>query len=74
MYYAKVNWYDEYNEKDIISHIIICASNWNDAMQKINNSFTWLNSIEMRQVQAEEVDVVFINEDAVESILKENDW
>lgn len=74
MYYAKVNWYNDFNENDEIVHIIICASDWNEAMQKINGEFKYINSIEMRQIQSDKCDVVYITENILKVIEEENGW
>jgi len=50
MYYAKVNWYNDYDEKDIITHIMIPAADYNEAMQVITSQFSYINSIEMKLV------------------------
>lgn len=72
MYFAKVNWYNDYEEKDIISCMIICASNWNEAMEKVSGQFNYINSIQMDQIDSTECDVVYITEDMLDGILKEN--
>ena len=74
MYYAKVNWYNSYSEDDEIVHMIICAGDWNEAMQKLNGQFDYINSIEMRQIQSDKCDVVYIIEDILDVIEKENGW
>ena len=72
MYYACVNWYDDYRERDMINHIMICAADWNDAMQKITEHFTWINSIEMEEVDSSEHSVVFLPENLVQDVIAEN--
>ena len=72
MYYAKVNWFNTVDEEDCISFMLIPAEDWNDAMQKITNEFDWINSIEMEEVDSTECDLVFIPEDLVERVIKEN--
>lgn len=74
MYYAKVNWYNDYDESDEISHLIVCADGWNEAMQKINGEFSYINSIEMRQIQSDKCDVVFITEEILDTIEQQNEW
>ena len=74
MYFAKVNWYNDYEEKDIISCMIICASNWNEAMEKVSGQFSFINSINMEQIYYEKCDVVYITEDMLDGILKENSF
>lgn len=74
MYFAKVNWYNDYDEKDVISCMIICANGWNEAMEKISKQFTWINSIQMDQLDSDECDVVYITEDMLDGILKENSY
>ena len=74
MYYAKVNWFDTYKEEDSISHMLIPAVNWNDTMQKISGEFEFINSIEMKEVNFEKCDVVYLLEDVVEAVIEENTY
>ena len=72
MYYAKVNWFDTIKEEDSVSHMLIPAADWNDAMQKISGQFEFINSVEMKEVNFEKCDVVFLPEDVVEAVIEEN--
>jgi len=72
MYYAKVNWFNVYNEEDCISHMLIPAADWNNAMQKISSEFEFINSIEMKEVNFGKCDVVYLPEDSVASVIEEN--
>ena len=74
MYYAKVNWFDTIKQEDSVSHLLIPAANWNDAMQKISGEFEFINSIEMKEVNFEKCDVIYLPEDSVASIIEENTY
>lgn len=50
MYYVKVNWYDRFREEDRVSHMLICAEGWNEAMLKVNDCFEDINSVDMRHI------------------------
>ena len=74
MYYAKVNWFDTYKEEDSVSHLLIPATDWNDAMQKVSGEFEFINSIEMKEINFEKYDVVYLPEDVVEAVIEENTY
>ena len=74
MYYAKVNWFDTYKEEDSVSHLLIPAADWNDAMQKVSGQFDFINSIEMKEINFEKYDVVYLPEDVVEAVIEENTY
>ena len=74
MYYAKVNWFDTYKEEDAVSYLLIPTANWNDAMQKVSGEFEFINSIEMKEVNFEKGDVIYLPEDSVASIIEENTY
>ena len=74
MYYAKVNWFNEFKETDTISHVIVLGTDWNEAMAKINDEFTYINSIEMTQLHDIACNVVYITEDMIDGIIMENNW
>ena len=50
MYYAKVNWFDKLKEEDFVSHLLIPAADWNDAMLKVSRQFEFINSVEMKEI------------------------
>lgn len=72
MYYAKVNWFDTIKEEDSVSYMIIPAADWNDAMQKVSSQFDFINSVEMKEINFEKCDVIFLPEDVVEAVIEEN--
>lgn len=74
MYYAKVNWFDSLKEEDVIEFIIISAKDWNDAMQKITDEFTEINSIEMIEISNVERSIIYVPESSIEFILNENGY
>ena len=74
MYYAKVNWFDRIKEEDSLSYLLIPAIDWNDAMQKICVEFEFINSVEMKEVNFEKCEVVYLPEDVVEAVIEENTY
>ena len=75
MYYAIVNWYNEYDEEDIISHMLVPADDWNDAMSKVVKQFQWINSIKMEEISGcGNAEVVYIPENCVEAVINENNY
>ena len=75
MYYAIVNWYNEYDEEDIISHMLVPADDWNDAMSKVVKQFQWINSIKMEEISGcVNAEVVYIPENCAEAVINENNY
>lgn len=74
MYYVKVNWYDRSREEDRVSHMLVCAEGWNEAMLKINDCFEDINSVDMRYLPECEDGVIFVPGEAVDGIINENNW
>lgn len=74
MYYAKINWFDTIKQEDSVSHLLIPAADWNSAMQKISGEFEFINSIEMKEVNFEKCDIVYLPEDVVEAVIEENTY
>ena len=73
MYYAKVNWYNDYDGEDCIVHMFICAADWNEAMSKVSSQFDYINSIEMRQIDSADCSVVYVPSEFVDKIIEENE-
>ena len=75
MYYVFVNWYDNYNEEDKINRMLIPANDWNEAMQLITSEFQWINSIQMEEVVGgDKTKIIYIPEDCVDAVIKENSY
>jgi len=74
MYYAKVNWYDRSREEDRVSHMLVCADGWNEAMLKVNDCFEDINSVDMKYLMECEDGVIFVPSEAVDDIINENAW
>jgi hypothetical protein len=43
-------------------------------MQKVSGQFEFINSVEMKEINFERCDVVFLPEDAVEAVIEENTY
>lgn len=74
MYSAKVNWYNESEKCDVVDHMIICASSWNDVVEKINCHYSYINSIEITQIQVDECDLIYVPENMMDAVIKENQY
>lgn len=72
MYYAKVMQFDKYNEKDIITHMFIIASSYNEAMRYISQNFNCIESIKIEKFDSEERHIIYIPKDAVQQAKEEN--
>ena len=74
MYYAEVNWYNVMDETDIVEHIIICTDSWNDAVQEIINTYEYVNSINIRQINSDGNKIVAVPEESVDKIIDLNSY
>ena len=73
MYSAKVNWYDRYAEEDHIDNIIVIADSWAAAMNELNKQFSYINSIEIRQIGLPETKIIYlVDEHMAEEIAELN--
>ena len=72
MYYAKVNWFNDYDNEDKVDYIFLFADDWNEAMAKINDQFEYINSIEMRQIDSINCGLLFVPSEYCEAIIAEN--
>jgi len=71
MYYAKVNWWNEVKEEDVIEHVLIPATDWNSAMGKLTNQFENLNSIEMQELDRYS-SIVYLPEQYINEVVEMN--
>ena len=50
LYFAKVNWYDNYSEKDNVDKCFVFAENYGEACEQINYHFDYINSIKIEEI------------------------
>lgn len=74
MYKAKVSWYNDYEDKDEVSFILVCAESWEAAMKYIVEGFDYIDSIEIEQLHAGEHRIVYIPPECVVDVTRENNW
>ena len=67
-YYAKINWFNEITNTDVIDNVFFFAENWNDAMMKINSCFENINSIEMHEI-SDEPTFIFVPSYVAQSLM-----
>ena len=72
MYYAEVMWWNEYDEEDVITHMFVAASGYEEAMQYINQAFDRIESIKIEEFDSEECHIVYIPKEVVQQVKEEN--
>ena len=71
MYYAIIHVIDDdYNEYD--THVMIPATDWSHAINKIVNNFKNIDKITIECVQSDACDLVYLPEDCAQRVLEEN--
>lgn len=74
MYKAKVSWYNDYDDKDEVSFVLVCAESWEAAMRYITESFEYIDSIEIEQIHPGEQRIVYLPPECVVDVTRENRW
>ena len=74
MYKAKVSWYNDYEDKDEVSFILVCAESWEAAMKYIVEAFENIEFIEIEQLRAGDHRIVYIPPECMADVTKENIW
>lgn len=74
MYYAEVIWWDEFNEEDVITHMFIAASSYEEATRYINQAFNYIESIKIEEFDSEERHIVYIPKEVVQQVKEENSY
>ena len=74
MYKAKVSWYNDYEDTDEVSFILVCAESWETAMKYIVEAFDFIDSVEIEQIRAGEHRIVYIPPECVVDVTRENNW
>ena len=72
MYYAKIKWYIGYEDGEHISHIMVGANSYKQAMEYIEREFDDIISIEIEELNAEETKCIYLPEACAEAVKKEN--
>ena len=71
MYYAEVNWLNDYGE-DRITHMFVMADSYEEAMLYIGQDFDHIYSIKIEEFYSEKCNIIYIPEEAVEQVKHEN--
>ena len=74
MYKAKVSWYNDYEDTDEVSFILVCAESWEAAMKYIVEAFENIEFIEIEQLRAGDHRIVYIPPECVVDVTRENNW
>ena len=72
MYKAIVKWYNDYEEKDEVTYMMICAASYAEAVSRVCESFTYIDRIEIEEVHGSEHHIVYIPADLFDRIAEEN--
>lgn len=72
MYYAEIMWWDEYEGKDVITHIFVAAGSYEEATRYINQDFDHIESIKIEEFDSEERHIIYIPKEVVQQVKKEN--
>lgn len=71
MYVFYVNWYDDWDNRDRIARGVVCATDYSDAVMKINNRFHCINSVTIDQM--EDADFLWLSEENYNILRRDND-
>ena len=75
MFYVKVTWYNEYQGKQEVTHMMLPAASYAEACKEIERAYKDALSIHLEQLykfNENDIKCVYIPADAVESVKKEN--
>lgn len=74
MYYVKMEYYCDYDDKEYTYHMMICAESYAEAVEKATKDYKWVNSLTVEQIQFEKCDVIYIPKDCVDAVVAENNY
>ena len=76
LYYAKAKWYNDYTDKETINCLIVIASNYSEAIAKIETDLTYIDNIEIEELTSTSSGVIYIDDSKAtyDMIREENDY
>ena len=76
LYYAKVKWYNDYTDKETTNCLIVIASNYSEAIAKIEADLTYIDNIEIEELTSTSSGVIYIDDSKAtyDMIKEENDY
>lgn len=75
MFYAKVTWYNEYQEKEEVTHMMLPAASYTEACKEIERAYKDAFSIQLEQLykfNENDIKCVYIPADVVDHVKAEN--
>lgn len=74
MYKAKVEWYNDYDDVDDTTYVIVCADSWQEAMKYVAEEFHYLTSVEMTELHQGTSHMIYLPPECVIDVTRENTW
>lgn len=72
IYAFEVKWYCDWEDKEIISHGIVPATNYSDVTDKLDKRFTYIESISIERVSEDEY--IWLSKENYDKIRDNNDF
>lgn len=76
LFSAKVNWYNEYDEKDENSIVVGFSKSLSDFAERINNEFSYINTVTIacENSWATQNELLYVTSETLDDIQKENGY
>lgn len=72
MYFARIMWWNELDEKDVATSMFICADSYEGAIKYITEAFDNIESINIEEFDSEERHIIYIPEEVAQQVKEEN--
>jgi hypothetical protein len=79
LYFAKVKWYDEYNDEENTSCLFVFGTDYADAVENITKDLRWITNIEIKKISSTglgDINCIYVPDDEkiIQAIMEENDY
>lgn len=76
LYYAKVKWYNDYIDKETTNCLVVVASNYSEAIAKIETDLTYIDNIEIEELTSNSSGIIYVDDSKAtyDMIREENDY
>ena len=76
LYYAKVKWYNDYTDKETTNCLVVVASNYSEAIAKIETDLTYIDNIEIEELTSNSSGIIYVDDSKAtyDMIREENDY
>lgn len=72
MFEVEVKWYNDFDEEEVVDHMIVCAASYDEAVKCITEEVEYIDYIHISQIHSGMSHVVYVPEECMNDVVVAN--